>query len=237
MPTRQQTDPLELVGGAVEIQRGGDAGPDRAFLHGFDAEGGNISVDCARHDGSPGGADARPQHLLESNRRPACILDVEAGGSGVHRHLEGGDGEKCLGIEVGRDGFFRRQQAIDPHRPAHVLEAFFADIGETALPRLAEGRVDRLRNADASRFRQPLDPLRDVDAVPVDIVVVDDDVAEVNADPELEAAPAGSPRGGNGRLYALGGRHRARHCREFGQDGVAGVIYGRPAVMGESTSE
>jgi hypothetical protein len=41
-------------------------------------------------------------------------------------------------------------------------------------------------NADATRFGDPFQPRGDVDAIAEDVVVVDDDIANVNADPEFD---------------------------------------------------
>ncbi len=41
-------------------------------------------------------------------------------------------------------------------------------------------------NADPARLRDPLQPCGDVDAVTEDIIVIDDDVADVNADAEFD---------------------------------------------------
>ena len=41
-------------------------------------------------------------------------------------------------------------------------------------------------NADAARIGERLEPRRDIDAVAIDVVAVDDDVAEIDADPQLD---------------------------------------------------
>src|SRR6266851_9777680 len=48
--------------------------------------------------------------------------------------------------------------------------------------------VDGLRNADRAGLGERLESRGDVDAIAEDIIAVDDDVAEVDADPQLEAA-------------------------------------------------
>ncbi len=55
--------------------------------------------------------------------------------------------------------------------------------------------VDGVRNADSAGLRQCLEPGGDVDPVTENIVAVDDHVAEIDADPQLEPAlAAGSDR-------------------------------------------
>ena len=51
--------------------------------------------------------------------------------------------------------------------------------------------VDRARDADTARFRQPLQPCRDIDAVAIDVVAVDDHVAEIDTDAENDALVLG----------------------------------------------
>ncbi len=46
--------------------------------------------------------------------------------------------------------------------------------------------VDRLRNADGTGLGERLESGGDVDAIAEDVVAVDDDVAEIDPDPQLE---------------------------------------------------
>ena len=48
--------------------------------------------------------------------------------------------------------------------------------------------VDGLRNADCAGLGERLEPGSDVDAIAKDVVAVDDHVAEIDADPQLETA-------------------------------------------------
>jgi hypothetical protein len=48
--------------------------------------------------------------------------------------------------------------------------------------------VDRLGDEHASRLRQGFKPGRNVDAIPIDPFLLDDDIAEVNADAKFHAA-------------------------------------------------
>jgi hypothetical protein len=49
-----------------------------------------------------------------------------------------------------------------------------------------------VRETDAARRRQRLQPRRDVDAVAVDVVTIRDHVAQIDADPEDDAFVFGS---------------------------------------------
>ena|SRR6516162_7847501 len=48
--------------------------------------------------------------------------------------------------------------------------------------------IDRLRDADGTGLRERFEPGSDVHAVAKDVVAVDDHVAEIDADPQLETA-------------------------------------------------
>ena len=48
--------------------------------------------------------------------------------------------------------------------------------------------VDGLRDADRAGLGERLEPGGDVDAIAKDVVAVDDHVAEIDADPQLEPA-------------------------------------------------
>src|SRR5204863_335910 len=77
-------------------------------------------------------------------------------------------------------------------------------------------------DADTARFRDALEPSRDIDAVAVDPGLVVDDVTQVDADAEPHAARLGHPlvacrHDGLDLDRALG---RVDHARELGQDAV-----------------
>jgi hypothetical protein len=67
-----------------------------------------------------------------------------------------------------------------------VLDALIADILERDIVQsLADLVAHRARNADASRLREHFEARRHVDAVAKDVVVLDDHVAQIDADPKL----------------------------------------------------
>ena len=48
--------------------------------------------------------------------------------------------------------------------------------------------VDRVRDANRAGLREPLEPHGDIDAITKDVVAVDDDITQVDPDPQLETA-------------------------------------------------
>ena len=78
-------------------------------------------------------------------------------------------------------------RAIDLHRPLDVLELLLAEIleGDIELARASDRA--RRRDADAAGLGQRFKPRGDVDAVAIDVAVLDDDVAEIDADAKHDA--------------------------------------------------
>src|SRR6266853_2065717 len=79
-------------------------------------------------------------------------------------------------------------------------------------------------DADAARLGQPFEPCGDVDAIAEEIVAVKDHVAEIDPDPELDAA-VGRIDGValcHRLLYRDGAAHRVDDAAELDQHAVAG---------------
>jgi hypothetical protein len=117
-------------------------------------------------------------------------------------------------------------------RTVDVLHSAVAHVLEGEVHAVAHLFVDRRRYADAAGRRQPFEPGRDIDAVAVDVVTVDNHVAKIDADAE------GNPAVfrlvaivlGHGLLDLRGGAHRVDNAREFDQYAVAHQL-DRAAVM------
>ncbi len=84
----------------------------------------------------------------------------------------------------------------------------------------------RARDADAARSRQPLQPHRDVDAVAINVVAVDDHVAEIDFDAKAQALLLGEIQIAGGHRALDFGRtaHRVDDAGEFRQNAVAGRL-------------
>jgi hypothetical protein len=75
-----------------------------------------------------------------------------------------------------------QRNAIGSHGPSDVLQISFAEIGERGLHAAINLLMDYVRNTDAAGLRNALKARRDIDAIAKDIVAIDDDVADVDAD-------------------------------------------------------
>src|SRR5258706_15880715 len=73
---------------------------------------------------------------------------------------------------------------VDAHWAVDVLQPLLAQIGELDLDLASNLIVRRRRNADTSRLSNALKPRSDVDAVPEDVVALDQNVSKVDPDPE-----------------------------------------------------
>ncbi len=78
------------------------------------------------------------------------------------------------------------QHPIDAYGPVDVLDLLVAAelISDGELP--LDLIVGRAGDDDAAGLGQPLQPVGDIDAVAMDVVALDNDVAEVDADAELD---------------------------------------------------
>ena len=89
------------------------------------------------------------------------------------------------------------------------------------------------RDADAARFRQPLQPCRDVDAVAVYVVSIDDHVPKINPDAEGDAPVLGRlcVAVGHRALDLDGASDRIDDAREFDERPIASQLHGAAAVL------
>ena len=85
---------------------------------------------------------------------------------------------------------FRNAIAGVPHAPGshwlgNILQALLADVVEEKVDLAPNLPVGIVGQADATRLRYSLQSCCDVDAVTEDIVIVDDDIADVDAYPKF----------------------------------------------------
>jgi len=78
--------------------------------------------------------------------------------------------------------------AVDMHRLGNVLHGLRAEVVEARIKLAPDLFVNAARHADTARVGQSLDAGRHVDAIAIKIASLDDDVAEVDADAEHDAA-------------------------------------------------
>ena len=123
----------------------------------------------------------------------------------------------------------------DLHRLGDVLQLLPAAVGEIQIELVADQAVDLAGDADAARLRQALEPGRHVDAVAVDIVRLDDDVAEVDPHAEQHAAFLRliGVQLGHRRLDRHRALDRVDHAGELDQRAVAGLFHDSAVPLGD----
>ena len=144
-------------------------------------------------------------------------------------------GGRCGGFDDGRSVAFGEGDAVDPDRPCDVLDGLLAHVLEAEAQLVSHLVVDLARNHDAAGLGERLQPRGHVDAVAINIVVVADDVADVDADAELDA-PIGWHIGiafGHAALDFDGAAHSIDDADEFHQHAVAGGLDDAAPVLGD----
>ena len=152
-----------------------------------------------------------------------------------------GSARGCAGLSRCVRSRRRRRALIDqskpprPHRLGDILQRLRTHIVEDNIDLAADLPLRVIGNADAARLGDPFKARRDIDAVAEDIVVVDDDVADVNADAKFD------PRVlrhvgvllGHGALDFDRATRRIDGAREFDQHAVAGGLDDAAAMRGD----
>jgi hypothetical protein len=75
----------------------------------------------------------------------------------------------------------------DTHWPGDVLDLVLAHVLEREGELVAHLVAHHVADADATRLRQGFQPSGNVDAVAEDVLPIDDDVAKIDADAEIDA--------------------------------------------------
>ncbi len=105
-----------------------------------------------------------------------------------------------------------RPHPVSQDRFADVLERLLAEKFEGDRQLVADRSPHRIGHADAAGFGQAFEAVGDVDVVAEDLVAIDDDLAEVDADAKLHPALL--------RQLAVAQRQLVGQARVFGNVGV-----------------
>ena len=120
-------------------------------------------------------------------------------------------------------------------RPADVLDLLIAEIRVDDLEPVADLIAHRRRDADSAGLGHGLEPRRDIDAVAEDVALLDDDIAEIDADAVEQRARGRhvpiAPR--HALLKIDGATQRLGDALEFDQHAVAGRLDDAPPALGD----
>ena len=127
-------------------------------------------------------------------------------------------------------------QRIDPDRLGDVLELGAAEIADREVEPRLDLAIGILGQADGAGRRDALQTRGDVDAVAHQVAVAFlDDIAQMDADPELDAAVlrhAGIALD-HAVLHLDGAAHGVHHTAELDQRSIAGALDHPPVVHGD----
>lgn len=144
------------------------------------------------------------------------------------RRFGGGRSRLAIAGRVGGSG--RSPDGMNVNLLLDVLQRLPAAIVEAEIEAGADMVAHRRRDRDAAGFRHGLRPCGDIDAVAEDIVVLDDDVAEVDADAKADAPVFRHivivPR--RAALDVDGAGDRVDDAAEFGEQPIAEQLRSRP---------
>ena len=127
-------------------------------------------------------------------------------------------------------------QRIDPDRLGDVLEPGLAEIADRQIEPSLDLAIGVLRQADRARRANAFEPRGDVDAIAHEIAVgLLDDVAEMNADPELDAlVRRDSPVAlGHAVLNFDGAAHGVDHAAKLDKRAVPSSLDDAAVVRGD----
>ena len=153
------------------------------------------------------------------------------------RHVGSGRDAGCGGHGP-RPGWRLRaveRDAVDADRPGDVLELLLAVVDEADIEPAFGILLHAGRHADAARLGQALEAGGHVHAVAEDVVVLDDDVADMHADAELDALVLGhlGIAGGHPALHVDGTTDGIDDAGELGQQPVARRLDQSSVMLGE----
>jgi hypothetical protein len=126
------------------------------------------------------------------------------------------------------------EHRVNPHRKGDVFEVLLAQIGEFNLDLASDMIVGRRRDAYTAGFCDALKPRRNINAIPEDVMRLDNYVADIDADSDSNAPVF---RVTNCELADAGlelrtSSNRFHRARELRQEPVPGVLDDAASVFG-----
>jgi hypothetical protein len=124
---------------------------------------------------------------------------------------------------------------IEAHWASYVLDVAVSHVLEGAIDPIAHLVAHNPADTDAPRFRQPLQPCRNIDAVAKDVVLFNNHIAEVDPDAEPDPTFFWHVRFAvnHPALDLHGAADGIDDTRKLRKQTVAGVLYDPAPVLGD----
>ena len=108
------------------------------------------------------------------------------------------------------------------NRSGDILQGLRSSIFEHSIQSIPHIVIHSARNADAARRSNLLQARRDVDAIPENVVTIDDDIAKVNANAQGDSAFLRHARAafGHGDLHVNHTTHSVNNAGKFQQEAI-----------------
>jgi hypothetical protein len=134
-----------------------------------------------------------------------------------------GKGPKLNSGAGGISGVFLllADNAIDSDGTVDILDTPFSEVLETKTRMPEQLLANGLGNTDPAWFRKSLEPRRNIYAVAVNVVFVDDDIAGIDPNAQLELLVVVGGRIGQAMLDVDGAAHRFNGAVELHKEPVA----------------
>ena len=126
--------------------------------------------------------------------------------------------------------------AVDTDGASDVFDGLLTHIVEFETELVLHLVVYNTRNHNAARIGKRFQPRRHVNAVAVNVVTIDDDIANINADAELDASLSryvGRLRSIIARWMSTAKPYGVHHTNKFDKHAVPGGLHDATAMFGD----
>src|SRR5215467_5679195 len=124
--------------------------------------------------------------------------------------------------------------AVNTDWPSNIFDGLLSQIVEVKTKFILDLIVYYTRNHDAARLSQRFQPRRYVDAIAKNVVTINDDVADIDTDTELDAFLSGDIgiALNHAALDVDGAAHRVDYTSMLDKHAIAGGLNNTTAVFG-----
>src|SRR5207248_1815103 len=129
--------------------------------------------------------------------------------------------------------------AIDSYGLGEILDRSLAEVAKSQGQLRGDVAMGGVGKADSAWLRQALEPRRQIDAVAIEVAILDDHVAEIDADAKLDLLALGESRirRSHALLHIHGALYGVDHAGELDQHAIAHQFEDPAAMPGDQRSQ